>query len=94
MIGASTLPMTRVIYQVLKEQGWTYLCLAHIKKKMLASRLMYLMQPQADIDEIKLETMTQMLLYLLFHWLALFRKMNSGSPMDLERMYIISLHLP
>ena len=52
------------------------------------------MQPQADIDEIELETMIQMLLYLLFQWLALFQEINSGSPVDLERMYRISLHLP
>ena len=53
---------------------------------------MQLMQPQADIDELELETMIQML-YVLFQWLALFQQMNSGSPMDLERMYRISLHL-
>ena len=45
--------------------------LAHIKRKILTLRSMYLMQPQADIDEIGLETMIQMLLYLLFQWLAL-----------------------
>ena len=44
--------------------------LAHIKRKILALRSMYLMRPQADIDEIELETMIQML-YLLFQWLAL-----------------------
>ena len=48
------------------------------------------MQPQADIDEIELETMIPMLLYLLFQWLALLQQMNPGSPMDLERMYKIS----
>ena len=48
------------------------------------------MQPQADIDEIELETMIPMLLYLLFQWLALLQQMNSGSPTDLERMYKIS----
>ena len=51
------------------------------------------MQPEVDIDEFELETMIQML-YLLFQWLALFQQMNSGSPMDLERMHRISLHLP
>ena len=65
-----------------------------MKRKILALRSMYLMQPQADIDEIELETMIQMLLYLLFQWLALFQEINSGSPVDLERMYRISLHLP
>ena len=65
-----------------------------MKRKILALRSMYLMQPQADIDEIELETMIQMLLYLLFQWLALFQEIKSGSPVDLERMYRISLHLP
>ena len=65
-----------------------------MKRKILALQSMYLMQPQADIDEIELETMIQMLLYLLFQWLALFQEINSGSPVDLERMYRISLHLP
>ena len=65
-----------------------------MKRKILALRSMYLMQPQAEIDEIELETMIQMLLYLLFQWLALFQEINSGSPVDLERMYRISLHLP
>ena len=65
-----------------------------MERKILALRSMYLMQPQADIDEIELETMIQMLLYLLFQWLALFQEINSGSPVDLERMYRISLHLP
>ena len=54
---------------------------------------MQLMQPQADIDELELDAILQILLYLLFQWLALFQQMNSGSPMDLERMYRISLHL-
>ena len=45
--------------------------LAHIERKILALRSMYLMQPQADIDEIELETMVQMFLYLLFQGLAL-----------------------
>ena len=64
-----------------------------MKRKILALRPIYLMQPEADIDEFELETMIQML-YLLFQWLALFQQMNSGSPMDLERMHRISLHLP
>ena len=93
-VRASTLPMTRVSYRVLKERRWAYLSFAHMKRKILALRSMYLMQPQADIDEIELETMIQMLLYLLFQWLALFQEINSGSPVDLERMYRISLHLP
>ena len=54
---------------------------------------MYMMQPQVDIDKFKLEAMMQMLLYLLFQWLALFQKMHSGSPMGLERMYRIPLHM-
>ena len=64
-----------------------------MKRKILALQSTYLMQPQADIDEIELETMIQML-YLLFQCLALFHEMNSRSPIDLERMYRISLHLP
>ena len=56
-----------------------------MKRKILALQSTYLMQPQADIDEIELETMIQML-YLLFQWLALFQEMNSRSPIDLERM--------
>ena len=65
-----------------------------MKRKILALRFMYLMQPQADIDEIELETKIPMLLYLLFQWLVLFQQMSSGSPMDLERMYRISQQCP
>ena len=54
---------------------------------------MYLMQPQADIDEIKLETMTDVVV-LAISLASTLPKVNSGSPMDLERMYVISLHLP
>ena len=61
-----------------------------MKRKILALRSRHSMQPQADIDEIELETMIPMLLYLLFQWLALLQQMNPGSPMDLERMYKIS----
>ena len=93
-VSASTLPMTRVSYLVLKERKWAYLRLALMKRKILALRFMYLMQPQADIDEIELETKIPMLLYLLFQWLVLFQQMSSGSPMDLERMYRISQQCP
>ena len=64
-----------------------------MKRQILALWSMYMMQPQVDIDKFKLEAMIQMLLYLLFQWLALFQQMNSGSPMDLERMYRIPLHM-
>ena len=67
--------------------------LAHMKRKIVALRSMYSIQPQGGIDEIELETTIQML-YLLFQWLTLFQEMNSGSPLGLERMYRISLHLP
>ena len=75
---------------ILSSTERTEMRLAHMKRKILALRSRHSMQPQADIDEIELETMIPMLLYLLFQWLALLQQMNSGSPMDLERMYKIS----
>ena len=64
-----------------------------MKRQILALWSMYMMQLQVDIDKFKLEAMIQMLLYLLFQWLVLFQQMNSGSPMDLERMCRIPLHM-
>ena len=51
--------------------------------KLQILTLMQPMQPQADIDELELEATLQILLYLLFQWLALFQQRNSESPMDL-----------
>ena len=77
--------MTRISYRVLKERRCAYFHLVPMKRRILASWSIYLMQPQADIDEIESETMIQTFLYLLFQWLTLFQQMNSGSLMDLEQ---------
>ena len=54
----------------MKERRSAYLRLAHMKRQILALWSMYLMQPQEDIDELELEAIIKMLLYLLFQWLA------------------------
>ena len=78
-------PVGKTIYSTYGESILTgkerTLYLAHMKLQILT--LMQLMQPQAGIDELELEAILQILLYLLFQWLALFQQMNSGSHMDL-----------
>ena len=43
-VRASTLPMAMVSYQVLKKRRWDYLCLARMKRQILASWSMYLIR--------------------------------------------------
>ena len=64
-----------------------------MKRQILALWSIYLMQPQEDMDELELEAMIQVLLYLLFQWLALWVTYGSGKNVQNIPAHAIAMSL-